>query len=87
MNAKNLALSALEEYNRGKLSESFLKLLLAPVQGIELQNIWTKLPPRLQEMEDIKKKLPCYEHYNLPCDRTHIDGPPPPKYKCARCLL
>lgn len=82
---ENLALAAIIEYNRNALSGDFLKLILNPIDGWKLKKFWDNLPLEFQKMEELQKKLPCYEHYNLPGE-THIDGPPPPKYRCIRCF-
>lgn len=80
-----MELSAIQAYNSGQLTEDVLLTLLKSIKGVQLMSIWDQLPLKFREMEEFKKKLPCLEHYNLPNDELHIDGPPPPKYNCYRC--
>ena len=50
-----------------------------------LDKIWKELPAALQQDEDLKSKLPCFEHYNNEYSRIHIDGPAPAKSRCRVC--
>lgn len=73
----------LEAYKQNKeFNYDFLMLLLKDVDGIRLQRIWDDLPTSLKEQYSYYIRLPCYKHYNLP-GNTHIDGPPPPRYRCC----
>ena len=51
----------------------------------DIRMIYDKLPRDLQEDEDIILWKRCFEHYNRPDQRTHIDGPAPPKMYCPVC--
>lgn len=59
------------------------KYILNKLSASQLEKIWSELPAQLRE--ETYPKLPCYEHYNLEGDTTHIDGPPLPKYLCYMC--
>lgn len=80
---EKFVIAAINEYNNGRLSEEFLKLILTDVEGRRLERIWDILPENMKQQAEFQLRLPCYEHYNRPWMRTHIDGPPPPKYKCC----
>ena len=63
----------------------FLIHLKYHISNQELERIWARLPDTYRKNEEIIELLPCYEHYNLPSSRTHIDGPPPSKKNCGGC--
>lgn len=52
----NIAKTAVEEYNSGKLSQEFLIFLMQTVDGDQLEEIWSALPAKLQNMEESQKK-------------------------------
>lgn len=79
-----LVLAAIEAYEHKNLSEYILKLILDPIKGLDLKNIWHIIPANLKK--GYENKLPCTEHYNQPWQTTHIDGPPPPRYLCSSCM-
>lgn len=58
---------------------------LKQLKAFELGEIWEYLDDKVKGDSEMLARLPCYEHYNRPEDQTHIDGPPPPKYKCWLC--
>ena len=60
--------------------------LMHHTSPLELLRMWQWLPDVYKRDIDVKVCLPCFEHYNLPTNRTHIDGPPPPRKYCINCL-
>lgn len=75
----------LRNYNNDRISLKDLFQFLKPYEGIQLWRIWKKLPTEVRRSEDMKTKLPCYQHFNLPTQVLHIDGSPPPINKCNIC--
>lgn len=71
--------------NQPELIKSLPKHFFLDLPAIDLQRTWSKLPENLKEDKDLLERLPCFEHYNRPEDIVHIDGPPPPKYRCYVC--
>lgn len=51
----------------------------------EIHVIYDNLPENLKNDPDVLLNLKCFEHYNLPTSRDHIDGPPPPRKNCPGC--
>lgn len=51
----------------------------------DLDKIWEHLPAKYKNDKKLQLQLPCYEHYNRPEHRDHIDGPPPSKAACWMC--
>lgn len=82
----NLIVKVLKE-NYASISESDMKyvpLKYILSKSVSPTYIWNQLPAVYKSI--YKDYGPCYQHYNLPSSRTHIDGPPPPKNKCCRKL-
>lgn len=78
-------LLSLNEYKKGEISENVLRRKMLELESIEMKNVWNILPENFKKDEDFLKRLPCYEHYNQPWMKIHIDGPPPAKYRCSQC--
>ncbi|EZA53529.1 hypothetical protein X777_06962 [Ooceraea biroi] len=48
-----------------------------------IEHVWNKLPEHIKVDVDVQTYRRCYEHYNQPWQRTHIDGPAPLIKDCA----
>lgn len=57
--------------------------LLTLVGDGGIYKIMSLLSPTLQA--ELKDYNLCFEHYNRPWQKTHIDGPPPTKKSCYSC--
>lgn len=57
--------------------------LVSRLEGVYLERVWHFLPLEYKSNPILANKLPCYEHYFNVGNRTVVDGPPPPKYKCC----
>jgi hypothetical protein len=53
------------------------------VSPTDIQYVWDLLPVHMKN--NLKDIIYCYEHYNQP-GGDHIDGPPPRKENCGKCL-
>jgi hypothetical protein len=67
------------------VGKEFIIHLKEHISSERVNQIWDWLPETYRKREDILELLPCYEHYNLPSSRTHIDGPAPSKKNCGAC--
>ena len=47
--------------------------------------VWDKLPEHIRADSEVQQYRHCLDHYNLPTQRTHIDGPPPLIKDCREC--
>lgn len=54
------------------------------VHRTDLKLVWENLPHHHKQNEILKRKLPCYEHYNK--GRTQLEGSPPSIAKCLGCI-
>lgn len=61
------------------------KVYLESLEGCRLERIWDILPEAYQQNEEFQKRKPCRQPWNQPWQRIHIDGPPPPVYRCVQC--
>lgn len=72
-----------------KLTPQQIKLLppnyFQRLDAGDLQSIWKHIPKEYRKNKKLQLKLPCYDHWNRPEDRDHIDGPPPARDKCWEC--
>lgn len=57
--------------------------LIKHVHTHDLNAIWPHLPLGYKNCLELQQNLPCFEHYNLPDQRDHIDGPAPAKKFCC----
>lgn len=89
MNLMDKVNTAVENYNQRNLTKEDISYLpqdlLNKIEGLWLTRIWDLLPEEYRQNSKFLERLPCYAHYNLPTQRTHIDGPPSPKYLCYSC--
>jgi hypothetical protein len=53
------------------------------VSPADIQYVWDLLPDHMKN--NLKDIIYCYEHYNQP-GGDHIDGPPPRKENCGKCM-
>jgi hypothetical protein len=78
-------------YGNDKLSKYTIQYLpevfLRKMEGLKLEAVWSFLPEKFKEEKYFLERLPCRKHYNLPNQRTHIDGPPSPIYCCYECKI
>lgn len=84
---------ALEYLDKGSIQEIInseliryipLYILKTRISATSLLRMWDSLTENQKSL--LEKYLPCFEHYNRPECRTHIDGPPPPVYRCPGCI-
>lgn len=68
-----------------KISEEKFSDILSLYSGARLQEIWFELPLKYKLDSETIARLPCFDHYNLPTDQTHIDGPAPALKQCNKC--
>lgn len=62
------------------------KVILLSEFGDYVEEIWDRLPEYLRTDVEVQRHRLCREHWNRPCDRDHVDGPPPPLIKdCPQC--
>lgn len=62
------------------------KDVLLRVFGDYVEFVWDKLPEHIKADPEVRSYRHCFEHYNQPWQRTHIDGPAPMKKDCDECL-
>lgn len=62
------------------------KILLLSYWGKDIEKLWHKLPQHIRADPEVAEHKPCYQHYNLPTMRHHIDGPPPQIRRCHACI-
>lgn len=70
------------DFNADELKLFSIPYLVLKASPIELSNIWFKLPAHYRWNENLKKRLPCNEHYN---QEDQFDGPPPAREDCKQC--
>lgn len=63
------------------------KIVLIQKFSRDIHFVWHRLPNHLKFDPEILSHRLCYEHYNLPNERTHIDGPAPMIKDCTRCII
>lgn len=61
------------------------KAILLKVCGAFVHIVWDKLPEHIRADLEVQTYRRCYEHYNQPWQRTHIDGPAPMIKNCYEC--
>lgn len=61
------------------------KVVLLRVCGNYIDHVWDKLPEHIKADSEVRTYRRCYEHYNQPWQRTHIDGPAPRIKDCSEC--
>lgn len=61
------------------------KAILLKVCGAFVHIVWDKLPEHIRADLEVQTYRRCYEHYNQPWQRTHIDGPAPMIKDCYEC--
>lgn len=71
--------------NRPELIQKLPKDYFLHLSAVELHRVWNKISEQLKGDKDLLERLPCWDHYNRPEDIVHIDGPPPPKFRCYTC--
>ncbi|KYM96990.1 hypothetical protein ALC62_12368 [Cyphomyrmex costatus] len=52
-----------------------------------IEELWDRLPDHIKADTEVKRCRMCFEHYNLPNQKTHIDGPPPLIKNCPQCRV
>lgn len=62
------------------------KIVLLRVFGDYIEHVWDRLPEHIKADSEVRTYRRCLEHYNLPRQRTHIDGPAPRIKDCDECL-
>lgn len=50
-----------------------------------IHHVWVRLPNHMKFDPEIQTYRFCYEHWNRPNQRTHIDGQPPTIKNCSTC--
>lgn len=66
--------------------KSFRHHLLQHTNPDAMVRMWNWIPEKYRHDLEVMSRLPCLKHYNRSDQRTHIDGPPPPRYKCYECI-
>jgi hypothetical protein len=61
------------------------KAVLLRMCGDHVHYVWEKLPEHIKADSEVQTYRRCYEHYNQPWQRTHIDGPAPLIKDCSEC--
>jgi len=61
------------------------KLVLLRVCGHYVHYLWDNLPEHIKADSDIQQHRRYLKHYNLPCHRTHFDGPLSLIKNCNEC--
>ncbi|KYM95357.1 hypothetical protein ALC62_13997 [Cyphomyrmex costatus] len=51
-----------------------------------IDRLWDRLPEYIKSDSEVQKHCRCLKHYNLPCHRSHIDGPAPFIKDCSEYL-
>lgn len=74
----------IRQMNRIQL-EYIPKIVLIQKFPRDIHYVWHKLPNHIKFDREIQVHRLCFEHYNLPSQRTHIDGPPPMIKSCCQC--
>lgn len=59
--------------------------LLNSLSTMEVHELWKDLPAILKQDDELKMKLPCYEHYMM-IPEDQWDGPPVSKSFCWHCI-
>ena len=61
------------------------KIVLLQKCGNSIHYVWDKLPEHIKADPEVQTYRRCFEHYNQPWMRTHIDGPAPMIRDCSEC--
>ena len=61
------------------------KIILLKQFGRYVERLWDKLPEYIKADSEVQTYRRCFEHYNRPWQRTHIDGPAPMIKDCYEC--
>ncbi|KYM96687.1 hypothetical protein ALC62_12651 [Cyphomyrmex costatus] len=51
-----------------------------------IDRLWDRLPEYIKADSEVQQHRRCLKHYNLPCHRSHIDGPAPFIKDCSEYL-
>jgi len=52
-----------------------------------IDQLWDKLLEHIKADSKLQQHHRCLKHCNLPCHRSHIDGPAPFVKNCCKCQL
>lgn len=61
------------------------KIILLREFGRHIDYLWNKLPKHIRNDPEVQRYRRCQQHYNLPRQDTHIDGPAPLIKDCNLC--